>query len=96
MTRQEIPDAEGSAAMLAAAERAGWVTVNIYDAYQGEVTSEIQLRPWDFHPNVVAHRLLADRLYETLVGRVTGPILNLAARVDEDATAAQPSQGDSR
>jgi len=93
---QEIPDAEGSRTMLAAAERAGWVTVNIYDAYQGAVTSEIQLRPWDFHPNVVAHRLLADRLYEAFVGQVSGPILNQAARPDEGVAEAQHSTGDSR
>jgi D-alanyl-lipoteichoic acid acyltransferase DltB (MBOAT superfamily) len=66
---QETPDVTGSSHLLAIAEREGWTTLNLYDAYEGLATRAIQLRPWDFHPNVDGHRRLAEQLYDALVAR---------------------------
>lgn len=62
----EAPDPVGSEAILSLAREAGFVTLNLYDAYEGQVPREIQLAPWDTHPNQLGHQLLARRLYERL------------------------------
>jgi hypothetical protein len=86
---QKPPNSAGARAMLDAAERAGWVALDLFDAYEGAVPTEIRLRPWDTHPNVAGHRLLADHLYEALVGRAPDLTPHMAA-----AVADAPATGD--
>ncbi len=91
---QKPPDARSARAMLAAAERSGWVTLDLFDAYEGAVPSEIRLRPWDTHPNTAGHRLLADHLYDALVGRAPDLTLHLAAAADARTTANRNEEED--
>ena len=49
------------------ATRAGFTVLDMTGAYDGvEDVESLWLRPWDWHPNVEAHQLLADELYELL------------------------------
>jgi hypothetical protein len=61
---QEKPDIEGR--FLRLAETAGFVVVDVADAWEGQEASALRVREWDWHPNALAHKLLGDRLYEVL------------------------------
>ena len=54
------------AAQLAQAERAGFETVNLEDAYAGRDPKTLHVAPWDEHPNAEGHRLVAERLLREL------------------------------
>jgi hypothetical protein len=43
---------------LAAEE--GLTPIDLLDAYSGHPHAQIRLAPWDGHPNVLGHQLLAD------------------------------------
>jgi hypothetical protein len=58
-------EAEG---LVTAARDAGFLVLDIRDAYGGHSDSDLAVAPWDSHPNAFAHRLIADRLYRALVG----------------------------
>jgi hypothetical protein len=51
------------------AQRAGFVTVDLGDVYQGVDPRSLWIADWDYHPNADGHRLIADRLYERLLAR---------------------------
>jgi hypothetical protein len=57
-------DAEKDARFMSFAKQAGFVVFDVSDAYEGHDAASLQVAPWDWHPNVLGHRLLADRLYE--------------------------------
>nr|MBA3341046.1 hypothetical protein [Gemmatimonadaceae bacterium] len=57
------------------AKNAGFVVLNLDDAYKGHNLDNLFVGPMDSHPNVEGHRLLADRLYEAL--RANGKMLKL-------------------
>lgn len=46
---------------------AGFITWTLDGAWGSHTQDEIELGPWDAHPNVLGHQLLAARLYELLV-----------------------------
>jgi D-alanyl-lipoteichoic acid acyltransferase DltB (MBOAT superfamily) len=52
------------------AEAAGFAVIDLSDVFRGQAKERIRLEEWDEHPNAVAHRLLADRLYTELARRV--------------------------
>ncbi|MBA3340337.1 MAG: hypothetical protein H0T48_00715 [Gemmatimonadaceae bacterium] len=52
--------------MSAMASEAGFVVLNLGDAFDGQSTEEISVARGDYHPNALGNRLLADRLYEEL------------------------------
>ena len=45
------------------AEKAGFTVLNLADVYEGRARKGLYLSPWDTHPNVTGHQLLAERLY---------------------------------
>jgi D-alanyl-lipoteichoic acid acyltransferase DltB (MBOAT superfamily) len=55
-------------AMRLAAE-AGFTVVSLNDIYAGHDIASLRLAEWDDHPNSLAHRLIAARLYEELRSR---------------------------
>jgi D-alanyl-lipoteichoic acid acyltransferase DltB (MBOAT superfamily) len=71
--QEETPKAVGLA------REAGFTIVNLEDIYQGQDITAIRLADWDDHPNALGHRLVADRLYKELAGRVPA-IFDSAAR----------------
>jgi hypothetical protein len=46
------------------AKQAGFVVLNVADAYDGVDVMTLKVTPWDWHPNVLGHKLLADGLYD--------------------------------
>lgn len=48
------------------AEKLNFVTLDMRDAYGNLPSSEVQLSEWNAHPNVLGHRLIAERFYREL------------------------------
>ena len=46
---------------------AGFTVIDLRSAIAGHDQRELVVASWDFHPNVIAHRLLADKLYAALL-----------------------------
>lgn len=53
-----------AADVLGIARAAGFQTMDLSGVYDGYAPESLHLAPWDDHPNVQGHRLVADRLYE--------------------------------
>ncbi len=51
------------------ARDAGFAVVELDGVYQGHEAVELRLAPWDLHPNVLGHQLIANRLYNELAER---------------------------
>ena len=49
------------------AQEAGFVILDLSGAYDGMEPSLLRVAPWDGHPNALAHRLLAQRLWDELL-----------------------------
>jgi hypothetical protein len=62
----------------------------VLDAYDGHTADELKVAPWDNHPSAVAHRLLADRIYEEMRAR---PDLLRARPAAADGPAREASPG---
>ncbi|NNF56965.1 MAG: hypothetical protein HKN04_01880 [Rhodothermaceae bacterium] len=82
---QQLPVEE----LMGLARDAGFTVLSIGDAYDGidDVEEELFLAPWDDHPNVAAHQLLGNRLYEELIEN--GATLGLTGRAAD--TLPEPS-----
>lgn len=55
------------------AQAAGFTTINLDDIYDGHLVGTVRLAEWDDHPNTLAHRLIADRLFKEL-GKVSDTV----------------------
>jgi hypothetical protein len=65
--RVETRGIEPEAADLARhAEEAGFIVLDLSDAYQNQNTKSLFVSEWDAHPNTEGHQLIADRLYQAL------------------------------
>jgi hypothetical protein len=58
------------------ATEAGFAVIDLRSAFAGRDQRELVVASWDFHPNVTAHRLLADKLFASLL---THPELGYSA-----------------
>lgn len=67
----EDPTFDGK--LLQFASDAGFTTIPLLGLYDKYSRQEIVVAPWDDHPNVKGHQLVADRLYEALSG-LAGPV----------------------
>lgn len=84
-----VPEAVQS--LVDMARSAGFATVDLSDVYAGRNLAELQVAGWDFHPNRVAHQIIADRLYEAiLANEELGVPLN--EQRAEDARGSGPSR----
>jgi hypothetical protein len=52
--------------MLRVAQQAGFHTIDLSNVYDGYDPKTLELAPWDDHPNVTGHRLVAERLNREL------------------------------
>ncbi|MCG3119049.1 MAG: hypothetical protein ALAOOOJD_01377 [bacterium] len=59
-------DAERDAYFMGVARENGFVIIDISDAYENQNKDSLRVAEWDWHPNAEGHRLLADRLYQTI------------------------------
>jgi len=51
---------------LRLAKEAGFRILDLAGAYDGYNPKALEVAPWDQHPNALAHRLIADKLFEVL------------------------------
>jgi D-alanyl-lipoteichoic acid acyltransferase DltB (MBOAT superfamily) len=65
LPQEYIPDAT-IAAMEETARSAGFATLSLRGVYDSFELEEIQVAPWDNHPNARGHRAVAERLYAEL------------------------------
>ena len=63
-TEETQPENEERITQLA--EDAGFITITLTGVFSGHDPDLIQLAPWDKHPNVSGHKLIADMLYEQM------------------------------
>ena len=64
--REETPEAERLA------REAGFEIINLDGMFRGHDVESLRLAAWDDHPTALGHRLIADRLYTEISGRVPG------------------------
>jgi hypothetical protein len=57
------------ARVLEIAEEMGLVTMNLEGVFDGWEPAQVDVAPWDQHPNEFGHRLTARRLYEAMLER---------------------------
>lgn len=50
-----------------ASKEAGFLTFTLEDVYKNHNLDSLKLSPWDNHPNIEGHKLIADQLYELLL-----------------------------
>jgi hypothetical protein len=51
---------------IEAAEAAGFTVFDLRNAYAGWDPKSLQVAPWDWHPNPIGHRIIAERLERRL------------------------------
>jgi D-alanyl-lipoteichoic acid acyltransferase DltB (MBOAT superfamily) len=61
----DMPE-ENIAALAEAAEKAGFIVLNLADAYSGEDIRSLWVAEWDHHPNERGHAVFAEKLYQKL------------------------------
>jgi D-alanyl-lipoteichoic acid acyltransferase DltB (MBOAT superfamily) len=54
---------------FAVAESAGFITLDLFDVYDGRDPTTLRIAPFDNHPNALGHQLIAARLFGDLVTR---------------------------
>ena len=69
--------------------------VSLADVYAEHNQDDLQIAPWDNHPNALAHRLVADLLMKRLASTPLGPEMGLveaAGPTPGEATASANGQ----
>jgi D-alanyl-lipoteichoic acid acyltransferase DltB (MBOAT superfamily) len=54
---------------LRIAKEAGFKVIDLMNVFDGYEPRSIQLNEWDKHPNVLGHRIMAERIYQVLTKR---------------------------
>ena len=49
--------------------QAGFTVFDLRDVYAGYKPQSLQVAPWDWHPNPLGHRIIAERLERDLKAR---------------------------
>ena len=81
MPTLEDPLQEEEVARLARlAEEAGFVVLNLADAYDNQDLDSLVVAYWDKHPNAKGHSLIAERLYQALREKEAEIPLGLSAQ----------------
>ncbi|MCG3119045.1 MAG: hypothetical protein ALAOOOJD_01373 [bacterium] len=62
-----LKDTKRAASLAAVAAEAGFIVLNLIDAYDSAPGAYLQVTPWDKHPNAKGHRLIANRIYAALL-----------------------------
>jgi hypothetical protein len=69
LPRDRTFDPEEVASLVAMANQAGFIVINLVDLYEGmsvEAIWSLWVSDVDYHPNAKGHQLIADRLYQSL------------------------------
>jgi hypothetical protein len=68
-----------------AIEKAGLPVIDLFDIYPKDGLAALRVAPWDYHPNDAGHRLIAEHLFEKLIGFVdaNGAGRRVARSIDE-------------
>jgi hypothetical protein len=69
------------------ARAAGFVVIDLSGSYDGRDPADLRVSAWDPHPNAVAHRIIAARLYDRLRTPGMARILGLVADSTESGRA---------
>jgi hypothetical protein len=67
------------------AREAGFAVLDLQDVYGTHDPVEVQVRPWDSHPNPLGHSLIANRLF-----RDFGLVVGIDSRNDRPEITAPP------
>jgi hypothetical protein len=59
-------ESKDAAEIVRLAREAGFIVLDFSDVYDGQKKDDVRLAPWDQHPNVRGHLLIANRLYAAL------------------------------
>jgi hypothetical protein len=54
--------------LLELARAAGFEVIDLSDVYDGHDERALTVAEWDRHPNALGHELIADRIYQAVVG----------------------------
>lgn len=77
--------------VLEIAQRAGFLTISLQGVYEGRDKKSLELAPWDDHPNVLGHSLVAERLYRELRANQASLWRNHASDGDQrEGTSVHP------
>jgi hypothetical protein len=61
-----VDDADKAVPLIQAAEQAGFITLSLTDVYGNAKGIDLQVAPWDRHPNARGHELIAEGIYRVL------------------------------
>jgi lysophospholipase L1-like esterase len=64
-----VPDPADREILVSAARDAGFTIVDLSGVYEGRPRKEVTVAEYDFHPNALGHRLVAQRLLDELARR---------------------------
>ncbi|NUO83041.1 hypothetical protein HUU05_23470, partial [candidate division KSB1 bacterium] len=84
-----LKDSKRAASLSAVAAEAGFVVLNLIDAYDSAKGAYLQVTPWDKHPNAKGHRLLANRIYAALLEHQDKIPLGFSAAANLSASKAE-------
>ena len=68
MTYERLGDSDIER-QIAVAKAAGFTTISLKDVYNSAAPDELAIAPWDDHPNVLGHQLIAKQLYDALLNK---------------------------
>ena len=62
----------------------GFENLDVSDTFAGRSPHELQVAPWDKHPNAFAHGLIAERVYDLLLPMLADRAIGVAGASDAD------------
>ena len=71
-----LDDAPRTYSNEAAIRQTGMPVIDLFSIFPAEARPSLRVAPWDDHPNVKGHQLIADRLYAELVRLLDGGALD--------------------
>jgi hypothetical protein len=75
--------------VLRLAQEAGFIVLDLSDAYQGHDPSALQVASWDIHPNARGHQVIADRLYRALREEEQAATLGMFSGAEDKLTVGR-------
>ena len=74
-----IEDVPSEVPHLRAMQQANVRVIDLFDVFPEAERASLRVAPWDDHPNIAGHRLIADRLYPPLVSILESSVGDRAA-----------------
>jgi hypothetical protein len=91
------PDIEGSwqreaSDAIQIAEKAGFIVLNLEEAFKNVDVTTLRLAEWDHHPNTLGHKMIADQLFSGMVERADQVFGGGSRVVSVTDSAAKPPE----